>query len=142
LALFGYDPVRYNIGRGVLSALGVGFDLRHGDVAVRLNFATLDADGRVVDRRAGRPSDAENRRLVQKLRDNVHGRGGVEVFFESEKEHRAVLVLRGQDLVAELTDTDPQETGVEPLRVQPKTPEARHTAELLQSVLDAARKVL
>ncbi|MGH7506683.1 MAG: 2,3-bisphosphoglycerate-independent phosphoglycerate mutase, partial [Longimicrobiales bacterium] len=142
LALFGYDPVRYNIGRGVLSALGVGFDLRHGDVAVRLNFATLDAEGRVLDRRAGRPSDEENKRLVQKLRDGVRGRGGVEIFFEPEKEHRAVLVLRGRDLVAELTDTDPQETGVAPLRVEARSPEARHTAEVLQSVLDAARKVL
>src|SRR5688572_8366497 len=114
LALFGYDPVQYNIGRGVLSALGVGFDLQHGDVAVRLNFATVDAQGRVTDRRAGRPSDEENRRLVQKLRERVEGPAGVQIFFEPEKEHRAVLVLRGQGLEANLSDTDPQETGVPP----------------------------
>jgi 2,3-bisphosphoglycerate-independent phosphoglycerate mutase len=142
LALFGYDPIRYNIGRGVLSALGVGFDLRHGDVAVRLNFATLDGEGKVRDRRAGRPPDEENRRLVEKLRQGVQPRGGVEIFFEPEKEHRAVLVLRGEDLVPHVTDTDPQETGLEPLRVQARSTEARHAAEVLQSVLDGARKVL
>jgi 2,3-bisphosphoglycerate-independent phosphoglycerate mutase len=142
LALFGYDPIRYNIGRGVLSALGVDFDLKPGDVAVRLNFATLDADGRVTDRRAGRPSDEENRRLVERLRAGVKPRGDLEIFFEPEKEHRAVLVLRGRELVADVGDTDPQETGVAPLRVEAKTPAARHTAEALQSVLDGARKVL
>ena len=142
LALFGYDPVRYNIGRGVLSALGVGFDLEHGDVAVRLNLATVDAQGRVTDRRAGRPSDEENRRIVDKLRSGVRPRGGVQIFFEPEKEHRAVLILRGDHLAADVTDTDPQETGVEPLRVQARTPDSGHTAEVLQSVLDGARKVL
>jgi 2,3-bisphosphoglycerate-independent phosphoglycerate mutase len=142
LALFGYDPVRFNIGRGVLSALGVGFDLQHGDVAVRLNLATLDAQGRVTDRRAGRPSDDENRRIVDKLRAGVRPRGGVQIFFEPEKEHRAVLILRGDHLSADVTDTDPQETGVEPLRVQARSPESSHTAEVLQSVLDGARKVL
>jgi 2,3-bisphosphoglycerate-independent phosphoglycerate mutase len=142
LALFGYDPLRYNIGRGVLSALGVGFDLAPGDVAVRLNFATVDGQGRVTDRRAGRPNDEENRRLVAKLRDGVRAGGGVQIFFEPEKEHRAVLVLRGPDLGADVTDTDPQETGVEPLRVQARSAEARHTAEVLQSVMDGAREVL
>jgi 2,3-bisphosphoglycerate-independent phosphoglycerate mutase len=142
LALFGYDPVRYNIGRGVLSALGVGFDLEHGDVAVRLNLATVDGQGRVTDRRAGRPSDEENRRIVEKLRAGVRPRGGVQIFFEPEKEHRAVLILRGDHLSADVTDTDPQETGVEPLRVQARTPDSGHTAEVLQSVLDGARKVL
>lgn len=92
LGLFGYDPVRWNIGRGVLSALGVGFELYEGDVAVRLNFATLDAEGRVTDRRAGRPSDAENQRLVEKLRGAITGVGGVEVFFEPEKEDRKSVV--------------------------------------------------
>lgn len=82
LGLFGYDPLVWNIGRGVLSALGVGFDLRPGDVAVRLNFATVDAEGRITDRRAGRPSDEENRRLVAKLRAGVQAPAGVQVFFE------------------------------------------------------------
>ena len=142
LALFGYDPVRYNIGRGVLSALGVGFELEEGDIAVRLNLASVDGGGRITDRRAGRPSDQENRRLVAKLRERVPAPEGVRVFFEPEKEHRAVLVLRGPGLSAELGDTDPQETGVPPLRVEAKAERARATAHILQEVLDAAGRVL
>jgi 2,3-bisphosphoglycerate-independent phosphoglycerate mutase len=142
LALFGYDPVKYNIGRGVLSALGVGFELRHGDIAIRLNLATVDKRGNITDRRAGRPSDAENRRIIEKLRASVQGPGGVQVFFEPEKEHRAVLVLRGRDLSARLADTDPQETGVPPLPATPLAPEAEETAHLLQQVLDSAREAL
>src|SRR5690606_15077531 len=142
LALFGYDPVRWIIGRGVLSALGVGFDLREGDVAVRLNFATVDGEGRVVDRRAGRPSDEENRRLIEKLRSGVTPPQGVEVFFESEKEHRAVLVLRGANLSAALSDTDPQETGVPPLHVRALGDGAESTARLVQQLLDEATRVL
>jgi 2,3-bisphosphoglycerate-independent phosphoglycerate mutase len=115
LALFGYDPIEYNIGRGVLSALGVGFDLKEGDLATRLNFATVDAAGRITDRRAGRPSDEENKRLVRKLQDQVKAPEGVEVFFAPEKEHRLVLIVRGKNIGAELADTDPQETGVPPL---------------------------
>jgi 2,3-bisphosphoglycerate-independent phosphoglycerate mutase len=115
LSLFGYDPLRHAIGRGVLSALGVGFDIAPGDIAIRLNFATIDSDGLILDRRAGRPTDDENRRLIQKLRDNVQGPGGLRIFFESEKEHRAVLVVRGRQLSAALADTDPQEEGVAPL---------------------------
>jgi 2,3-bisphosphoglycerate-independent phosphoglycerate mutase len=142
LALFGYDPIRYDIGRGVLSALGVGFAVKPGDIAIRLNFATLDEAGRITDRRAGRPSDAENARLVKKLQDGVQGPGGLQVFFESEKEHRAVLVLRGRQLVAELADTDPQETGVPPLPARGLVPEADETAALLQVVLDSAYAIL
>src|SRR5690606_24279390 len=122
LALFGYDPVAHNIGRGVLSALGVGFELKPGDVAIRLNLATVAADGTITDRRAGRPSDEENRRIIEKLRASVKGPGGVQVFFEAEKEHRAVLVLRGRRLSAAIADTDPQETGVPPLQAHARDP--------------------
>lgn len=142
LALFGYDPARYNIGRGVLSALGVDFPLEPGDIAVRLNFATLDREGLVTDRRAGRPSDDENRRLIGILRDQVKAPAGVKIFFESEKEHRAVLVVRGEGLSAELGDTDPQEEGVAPLPVAPRTPAAQQSAPVLQQVLDDARAAL
>lgn len=142
LSLFGYDPVAYNIGRGVLSALGVGFPLQPGDIAIRLNFATIDAQGNITDRRAGRPSDEENARLIEKLRTGVPSFGGLQVFFESEKEHRAVLVLRGRALSAALADTDPQETGVPPLKASATEPAGEETARLLQQVLDKAFAVL
>ena len=142
LALFGYDPIAWNIGRGVLSALGVGFDLKHGDIATRLNFATVDAQGNIADRRAGRPSDDENKRLVKKLQEQVKSLGGVQVFFAPEKEHRLVLVLRGRNLRAELADTDPQETGVPPLAVRATDDAARETAEIVQKILDSANQVL
>ena len=142
LALFGYDPLKWNIGRGVLSALGVGFELKEGDVATRLNFATVDAQGNVTDRRAGRPSDDENKRLVAKLRERVKAPAGVELFFDSEKEHRAVMVLRGKGLNADLADTDPQETGVPPLKVTASSDEAKQSAEIMQQVLDAGMKAL
>ncbi len=110
LALFGYDPVESMIGRGVLSALGVGVELHQGDVAARLNLATVDSDGVVTDRRAGRPSDEEGRRVIETVRNNLRAPAGVEVTLLHEKEHRAVLVLRGEGLGADIADTDPQRT--------------------------------
>ena len=142
LALFGYDPLVWNIGRGVLSGLGVAFPLETGDVATRLNFATVDASGNITDRRAGRPSDDENRRLVGKLRERVQAPKGVQVFFESEKEHRLVLVLRGRGLSADLLDTDPQQTGVPVLAVKGTTPAGEKSAPVVKQVLDQARAAL
>jgi 2,3-bisphosphoglycerate-independent phosphoglycerate mutase len=142
LSLFGYDPVQYVIGRGALSALGVGFDLRAGDVAARLNLATLDGDGRIVDRRAGRPSDEEGRRVVEKVRSRLSPPEGVQVFLEHEKEHRVVLVLRAQGLGADLADTDPQSTGVPPLAVRALEPGSERSATLMEGILGQIRATL
>ncbi len=142
LALFGYDPIHYNIGRGVLSALGVDFELKHGDLAARLNLATFDADRNITDRRAGRPSDEENARIVAKLRDEVSQVGGVEVFWESEKEHRVVLVMRGAGLSADLSDTDPQETGVPADALKATSSEGERTVRAVEMVLERANEVL
>lgn len=142
LALFGYDPVKLHIGRGVLSALGVDFELEHGDLAARLNLASFDGDGNVTDRRAGRPSDEVNRRIVEKLRANVSQVDGVDVFWESEKEHRVVLVMRGAGLSADLTDTDPQETGVPPDPLEATSPEGEQTVQAVRKVLDLANETL
>lgn len=142
LALFGYDPTEFVIGRGALSALGVGFDLRKGDMAARLNLATFDAEGRVVDRRAGRPSDAEGRRAVEIMRREVRLPADVEFFVLHEKEHRAVLVLRGAGLGADIVETDPQETGVPPLEAASLAPGSDRTAELLRAFLAGARTAL
>ncbi|MSR22182.1 MAG: 2,3-bisphosphoglycerate-independent phosphoglycerate mutase [Gemmatimonadetes bacterium] len=142
LALFGYDPLRWVIGRGVLSALGVGFDLASGDVAARLNLATLDPKGRITDRRAGRPSDAEGRRIVERVKGAVSLDGPEEFFLVHEKEHRAVLVLRGAGLEAEVSDTDPQVEGVPPLVPEGRTPGSVRTAQLVSRFLDQAHAAL
>jgi len=116
LSLFGYDPFTYLVGRGALSAIGIGADFKDHDVGVRGNFATLDAAGLVNDRRAGRPSDAENIRVVSKLKTAIREVEGVQVSFYTESEHRFVVILRGADLGDKVSDTDPQKTGVAPLK--------------------------
>ncbi len=142
LALFGYDPVTSMIGRGVLSALGVGFDLRTGDVAARLNLATVDGDGVVTDRRAGRPSDEDGRRVVDRVLAEIRPSDGVEVTLVHEKEHRAVLVLRGDALGADLEDTDPQRTGLRPVPMTATDPASASTAEMIQGLLDQVGEIL
>ena len=142
LALFGYDPTVHIVGRGALSALGVGFALSAGDVAVRLNLATLDGAGRITDRRAGRPSDEEGRRVVAKVVEAVDLKGQATFFLIHEKEHRAVLILRGADLGAAVADTDPQETGVPPLDPVALEPDSERTARVVADFLRQAREVL
>lgn len=139
--LFGYDPVENNVGRGVLEAAGIGFPLTDRDVAVRGNFATVDREGKIIDRRAGRLSTEENQRVCKKLRENVKV-PGVEVFVETVKEHRLLVVLRGDDLSGDLADTDPQTTGAAPLPVRALKPEAEATARLFQQFVDQAARVL
>jgi 2,3-bisphosphoglycerate-independent phosphoglycerate mutase len=113
--LFGYDPLTSNIGRGVLAAAGIGFQLTKKDVAARINFATSDENGNVIDRRAGRIGNEENTRICKKLRQGIDLKDkGVEVFIETVKEHRAVVIFRGENLSGDLEDTDPQKTGVPP----------------------------
>lgn len=142
LSLFGYDPVRWNVGRGVLSALGVGVDVRKSDVCVRGNFATLDERGIILDRRAGRIPDEECRRLCDKLNSHIKKVEGVEVRFYPEKEHRFVLHLRGEGISPEVTDTDPQRTGVPPLAPQPLSHKASFTVEVVNEILKESREVL
>jgi len=141
LGLFGYDPERFELGRGALSAAGLDFDLRTGDVAARGNLCTLAADGTVADRRAGRVPDDEATAAVAKLQDGVR-LDGAEVFFRHEREHRLLVVLRGAGLDPALTDTDPQREGVAPLDPQPLEPEAKHTAELVTELVAQAQRVL
>ncbi|MDC0833086.1 2,3-bisphosphoglycerate-independent phosphoglycerate mutase [Geitlerinema sp. CS-897] len=143
LALFGYDPLQHDIGRGVLSALGSDFDLQPNDIAARVNFATVDDDGRVTDRRAGRIDTETNRRLCDKICDRVRlDDFEGEFFFQTVSEHRAVFVLRGRGLDGRLQDTDPQTTGTTPNPPQPKNENSRQTAKLVQSFLENVREVL
>lgn len=141
LALFGYDPLEFLIGRGLLSAAGVGFELRDSDVAARVNFATLSSDGIISDRRAGRISSEENERLCARLNEGVH-LTGVEHFFRTEKEHRAVLVLRGEGLGGYVSDTDPQREGLAPLEAEPLTPDSQRTAVCVRELVKQSAKVL
>ena len=141
LGLFGYDPERFELGRGALSAAGLDFDLRPGDVAARGNLCTLSADGTVRDRRAGRLPDDEAAAVVAKLQDGVR-LDGAGVFFRHEREHRLLVVLRGAGLDPALTDTDPQHEGVAPLDPQPLEPEAKHTAELVTELVAQAQRAL
>ncbi len=117
LALFGYDPAlpETDIGRGVLEALGLGLEVGADQVAVRGNFATADADGNLTDRRAGRPPTSECRRLCAELQRAFDGFEPLAVRIEPGEGHRFVLLLGGEELSAEIADTDPQATGVPPL---------------------------
>ncbi len=137
LALFGYDPVSSNIGRGALSALGLGLQLGAGDIAIRLNFCTLDGQGNVVDRRAGRIATGLNRALVERL--NEIEVPGVELNFATESQHRAVLIVRGAYLSPAVQETDPQAVGVPPLEPDPLTATAQHTSAVLRLVTEAVR---
>jgi 2,3-bisphosphoglycerate-independent phosphoglycerate mutase len=142
LALFGYDPVAENVGRGVLSALGAGLEMTSRDVAARMNFATRDGQGRIVDRRAGRISSAEGKRVSEMLAGiRVPG---VEVTVRAEKEHRAVVVFRGDGLGGAVADTDPQVTGVPARKAEPleDEPGARRTAEIANQFITRARELL
>ncbi|XKH59126.1 2,3-bisphosphoglycerate-independent phosphoglycerate mutase [Halomonas sediminis] len=142
MALFGYDPVEHNIGRGVLTALGIDFDLKPGDVAARGNFCTLDSDGEVSDRRAGRIDSREGTRLVQMLKEIRLD--DVEVYVEPVKEHRFLLVLRSQKEVlgAQVNDTDPHRTGVPPREPNAQEEKSQETARLVSTFLEQVREIL
>ncbi|HWA99266.1 MAG TPA: 2,3-bisphosphoglycerate-independent phosphoglycerate mutase, partial [Pirellulales bacterium] len=140
LGLFGYDPLEYVIGRGALEATGIGFELGPNDVAIRANFCTIDADGKISDRRAGRISSEESAPLAIRLRQVKIP--GVEVFVEPVKEHRFVVVLRAPGLGGHVHDTDPQVTGVAPLTPKAMNPDSQKTADVAAEFIAQAKKLL
>lgn len=140
LGLFGYDPLEYRIGRGILEALGINFPVGAKDVAIRGNFCTLGADGKITDRRAGRPTTERCIEIVQKLRTITVP--GVEVFVEPVKEHRFVLVFRGEGLGGHVQDTDPQAVGVPPLAAKGTDSASEKTAAVANEFIAKAREVL
>ncbi|MBA4115048.1 MAG: 2,3-bisphosphoglycerate-independent phosphoglycerate mutase [Rubrobacter sp.] len=144
LALFGYDPLEYEVGRGVLSALGVGIELGENDLAARINFATKDESGRISDRRAGRIATPDAAKLVDLLNENVN-LDGAEASITHEKEHRAVVVFRAPGLSDKLSDSDPQRVNLEPLPVEPADgvgDEARKSASLANAFIEEANRIL
>ena len=136
LALFGYDPMQFDIGRGVLEATGIGFELGPNDVAARGNFCTLDEAGRITDRRAGRIPSEQSRAIVERLRAITID--GVEIFVEPVREHRFVLVLRGDTLTDQLSETDPQQEGVVPLQSRALAPEGAAAAAAVNAFVAQA----
>jgi 2,3-bisphosphoglycerate-independent phosphoglycerate mutase len=140
LGIFGYDPLEYEIGRGAMEALGVDFELGPDDVAARGNFCSLDQDGILTDRRAGRLPTEDSRDLARRL-SQIHIEG-CEFFVEPIKEHRFAFVMRGAGLDDRVSESDPQKTGVAPLPVEPLHPAAQRTAQLANQYIEAARRVL
>jgi len=141
-ALFGYDPIRNNVGRGILEAAGIDFPMTERDLLIRINFATMDKSGLITDRRAGRIDNESNRRICEKLQKNVRLKYGIEVIFKPVREHRALLVLRGEGLHEEIVETDPQKTGLPPIPPEPAKPEAGTTSDLLMELVGKAKDIL
>ena len=145
LGLFGYDPLEFQVGRGVIEALGLGLELRAGDVAARANFCTLDANGIVTDRRAGRIDTAVCEELCALLAQKVKKLGTTEVIIKAGKGHRFVVVFRGAGLEGPLTDADPHREGlpvptVKP--VNPKSAKAKKAAKLVADFYKAALPII
>jgi 2,3-bisphosphoglycerate-independent phosphoglycerate mutase len=140
LALFGYDPVSCNIGRGVLEAVGIDIELQPGDVAARGNFCTVDGKGIITDRRAGRITTEKCTELCKVLDGQTFD--GVRVMVYPVREHRFVAVFRGDGLDAEISESDPSRTGVAPLDITALSPEAGKMADAANKFAAKARALL
>ena len=140
LGLFGYDPIKYQIGRGVLEALGIDFELGPKDVAIRGNFCTVDAHDKITDRRAGRIETEVGMRLSSKL--NQIQVPGVEVFVRAGEGYRTVIIFRGEGLGGDVGDTDPQKTGVPALQPTARSAGSAKTAQVAKEFLRQAKEVL
>ena len=142
LALFGYDPFCYEIGRGVMEALGIGLTLTKDDLTARGNFATIDENGIILDRRAGRIATEKNEEICQFLQKEIDEVEGVRVSIYPGKEHRFVIVFQGAGLRDELTDADPQKDGLKAKGTESLIPEARRTAEIVNAYVRRVNEVL
>ncbi len=136
LSLFGYDALELPVGRGLLAALGIDFTVQADDVCIRVNFCTLDKAGKVTDRRAGRINDEENKRLLKIVREKLIAPKGVEVFLETVSEHRALLVLRSDQLDDDVADTDPQALNVPPLAAKTHAGSQSETTKVVENLLE------
>ena len=141
LGLFGYDPIKYQIGRGILEALGEDIEVGELDVVARGNFATIDGNI-VVDRRAGRPATEESAKVVEILNANIKEIEDVKITFYPGKEHRFVLKLTGEGLHDNIEDADPQKEGKPIKYTSPLSTEAEKTARIVNKLLDRIKEVL
>src|SRR5438034_3404700 len=140
LGLFGYDPLEYRIGRGILEALGINFEVGPRDVAVRGNFCTVNDAGKITDRRAGRPTTERCVAMCELLQ--TIKLPGVELFVEPVREHRFVLVIRGDGLGDAVNDTDPQQVGHKPLEAKGRDPASQKTAQIVNQFVAESARVL
>lgn len=136
LALFGYDPLQYQVGRGVIEALGLGLELQAGDVAARANFCTLDTNGIVTDRRAGRIPTETCEKLCEMLSATVKKIGDTHVIIKPGKEHRFVVVFRGKGIEGPLTDADPNREGFPIPKAGPRDPKNAKQKKLARIVAE------
>ena len=134
LALFGYDPLDYSIGRGILEALGIGIKVGENDIAIRGNFATQE-NGIIIDRRAGRISTKKNQEIIAHLDKKINRIEDVEIKLYAGEEHRFVLLIRGGGLSDDVTDADPEITGKPILYAKAKSPQAERTATILNKFI-------
>jgi len=142
LALFGYDPLKYQVGRGVIEALGLGLELKPGDVAARANFCTLDKKGVITDRRAGRIPTDICEELCATLSRKIKKLGDVEVLIRAGKEHRFVVVFRGKGLAGPITSTDPNREGLPLLAAKPENPKSAAQKKTAKAVADFYKQAL
>lgn len=142
LSIFGYDPLKYNIGRGVLEALGIDFKLGKKDIAARSNFATIDENGVITDRRAGRIPTEKNQEICEFLSSRIKRIEDVEVIIRSGKEHRFVVVFRGDDLSDGVKDTDPQQVGLKPRVSASLDSRGEKTARIVNTFVETASSLL
>jgi len=142
LGLFGYDPLEFQVGRGVIEALGLGVELKPGDVCARANFATLDAKGIVTDRRAGRIPTETCEKLVALLAAKIKKIGETEVLIRAGKEHRFVVVFRGKGLEGPLTDADPNREGFAVPTVKPRNPKSAKQKKMAKLIADFYKAAL
>jgi len=142
LALFGYDPIEFEIGRGVLEALGIDMELKEEDLAARANFATISPSGEIIDRRAGRIPTSTCIELTQLLQKEIPSIDGVELIIRPGKEHRFCVVFRGEGLSDRIAETDPQKDGYKPKEPEPLVSEAERTSKIVKNFVNSVRKVL
>jgi 2,3-bisphosphoglycerate-independent phosphoglycerate mutase len=142
LGLFGYDPLEFQVGRGVIEALGLGVELRPGDICARANFATVDAKGIVTDRRAGRIPTEMCEKLCAMLAARVKKMGDTEIIIKAGKEHRFVVVFRGAGLEGPLTDADPNREGFPIPTVKPRDPANAKQVKMTALIADFYKAAL
>lgn len=142
LSLFGYDPIEHQIGRGVLEVLGIGMEMKKQDIAIRGNFATIDKNRTVIDRRAKRLPTEENRKIVEKLQATIENIKNTEIIIRTVKEHRLAILLKGDNLSPYVSENDPQKEGLPLKKIIPLKEEAVYTAEVLNEFVERVEEIL